>query len=156
MTRVLNKVAIVTGGSSGIGRGCAIRLAEEGAKVAVTDIDPDMGAQTVDLITNAGGAAQFFPHDVTREDDWQRVVEQVTETWGDLNILVNNAAINPTFGPLAETELSAFDKIMQVLPITLQGFKIEGFEWNSNITMDNVLKHIKLRQNYLKGLDLTG
>ena len=53
--RIEGEVAIVTGGSSGIGRGCAIRLAEEGAKVAVTDIDPDMGAQTVDLIINVTG-----------------------------------------------------------------------------------------------------
>ena len=93
MSRVSNKIAIVTGGSSGIGRGCAIRLAEEGAKVAVTDIDAEMGAQTVSLITNAGGAAQFFEHDVTREDDWQRVVEEVQRKWGGLNILVNNAGI---------------------------------------------------------------
>ena len=93
MSRVSNKIAIVTGGSSGIGRGCAIRLAEEGAKVAVTDIDAELGAQTVSLITNAGGAAQFFEHDVTREDDWQRVVEEVQRKWGGLNILVNNAGI---------------------------------------------------------------
>lgn len=93
MNRVLDKVAIVTGGSSGIGRGCAIRLAEEGAKVAVTDIDAEMGAQTVSLIKGAGGTAIFVEHDVTREEDWQIVVSRVNAEWGALNILVNNAGI---------------------------------------------------------------
>ena len=93
MTRVADKIAIVTGGSSGIGRGCAIRLAEEGARVAITDIDPEMGAQTVNLIEGAGGTARFFEHDVTQEEAWERVTEEVVALWGGLNILVNNAGI---------------------------------------------------------------
>ena len=109
MSRVLDKIAIVTGGSSGIGRGCAIRLAEEGAKVAVTDIDAEMGAQTVSLITNAGGTAQFFEHDVTREGDWQSVVEEVQGRWGGLNILVNNAGIG-IGGSILEMSLSDWQR----------------------------------------------
>ena len=109
MSRVLDKIAIVTGGSSGIGRGCAIRLAEEGAKVAVTDIDPDMGAQTVSLITNAGGSACFIEHDVTLESDWQRVVDQVTAEWGELNILVNNAGIG-VGGSILEMSLADWQR----------------------------------------------
>ncbi|NKB98529.1 MAG: glucose 1-dehydrogenase [Pseudomonadales bacterium] len=93
MSRVQDKIAIITGGSSGIGRGCAIRLAEEGAKVAVTDIDEEMGAQTVDAIVAAGGTAMFLHHDVTQEGDWNTVVDHVVNTWGGLHILVNNAGI---------------------------------------------------------------
>ena len=84
MTRVADKIAIVTGGSSGIGRGCAIRLAEEGARVAITDIDPEMGAQTVNLIEGAGGTARFFEHDVTQEEAWERVTEEVEAQLRDL------------------------------------------------------------------------
>ena len=109
MKRVLDKIAIVTGGSSGIGRGCAIRLAEEGAKVAVTDIDPDMGAQTVSLITSAGGTASFIEHDVTLESDWQRGVDQVKAEWGGLNILVNNAGIG-VGGSILEMSLADWQR----------------------------------------------
>lgn len=93
MGRVAGKVAIVTGGSSGIGRGCALRLAEEGAKVAITDIDQKMGEETVALVEEAGGEAAFFLHDVTAEDQWVSVVDAVIDQWGDLHILVNNAGI---------------------------------------------------------------
>ena len=93
VSRVQDKVAIITGGSSGIGRGCAVRLAEEGAKVAVTDIDEEKGAETVDAIVSAGGTAMFLQHDVTQEADWATVVERVVNIWGGLHILVNNAGI---------------------------------------------------------------
>ena len=93
MGRVEGKVAIVTGAASGIGRGCAMRLAEEGASVAVTDIQQDMGQETVAAIEAAGGTAMFLPHDVTDELAWQSVIEQVVQTYGGLHILVNNAGI---------------------------------------------------------------
>jgi len=90
MGRVEGKVAIVTGGASGIGRGCALRLAEEGAAVIVTDIDTGMGKETVTLLDGPG---TFLEHDVTDELQWQGVVEQVVSEYGDLHILVNNAGI---------------------------------------------------------------
>ena len=88
--RVEGKVAIVTGGASGIGRGCAIRLSQEGATVVVTDIDPVMGRETVDLLEGPG---VFLDHDVTDELQWQGVVDQVVGDFGGLHILVNNAGI---------------------------------------------------------------
>lgn len=109
MSRVIDKIALVTGGSSGIGRGCAIRLAEEGARVAVTDIDAEMGAQTVSLITDAGGTAQFIEHDVTREDHWEHVIEQVKAEWGGLHILINNAGIG-IGGSILEMSLSDWQR----------------------------------------------
>lgn len=91
--RIADKVAIVTGGASGIGRGCALRLAAEGAKVLVTDIDTAMGEETVALIEQARGQASFHIHDVTDEVAWEQVMDQVQARYGSLHILVNNAGI---------------------------------------------------------------
>jgi NAD(P)-dependent dehydrogenase (short-subunit alcohol dehydrogenase family) len=91
--RVTGKVAIITGGASGIGRACAMRLAEEGAAVVVTDIQDDLGKQVVADVEAAGGAAQFFHHDVTSEDEWVAVVADVAAAHGRLDVLVNNAGI---------------------------------------------------------------
>lgn len=91
--RVQDKIALVTGGASGIGRGCALRLAEEGAIVVVSDIDDALGETTTNDIRNAGGQAEYLHHDVTDEDAWRNVVETIRSRHGGLNILVNNAGI---------------------------------------------------------------
>jgi len=93
MGRVSGKVAIVTGGASGIGRGCAELLAAEGAVVVVTDIQEDLGAETVSSIVAAGGQAEFVAHDVTDEAAWEAVVAHTLAEHGGLHILVNNAGI---------------------------------------------------------------
>ncbi len=91
--RVAGKIAIVTGGASGIGRACCIRLAEEGASVVVTDLDQKMGQQTVDAIKAMGGTAEFIAHDVTDELQWAHVIDTVRNNYGRLDVLVNNAGI---------------------------------------------------------------
>lgn len=91
--RVQDKIALVTGGASGIGRGCALRLAEEGAIIVVSDIDDALGETTTNDIRNAGGQAEYLHHDVTDEDAWRNVVETIRSRHGGLNILVNNAGI---------------------------------------------------------------
>jgi NAD(P)-dependent dehydrogenase (short-subunit alcohol dehydrogenase family) len=91
--RVDGKVALVTGGASGIGAGCAQRLAEEGARVIVTDLQDAKGGELAAAIAKAGGAARYLHHDVTREDAWVEVVADVEKTEGRLDILVNNAGI---------------------------------------------------------------
>ena len=93
MGRVENKTALITGAASGIGRGCALRLAEEGARVVVTDIDKSMGEETVAQIQAGGGEALFIQHDVTSESAWEEVVATTTDAFGGLHILVNNAGI---------------------------------------------------------------
>jgi NAD(P)-dependent dehydrogenase (short-subunit alcohol dehydrogenase family) len=93
MGRIEGKIAIVTGGASGIGRGCAERLSSEGATVIVTDIDEKQGKQTAQNIVDAGGKAQFLQHDVTSEDAWVDVIKQTVAQHGGLHILVNNAGI---------------------------------------------------------------
>jgi NAD(P)-dependent dehydrogenase (short-subunit alcohol dehydrogenase family) len=91
--RVEGKVTLVTGGASGIGRGCAQRLAEEGAIVIVTDVQADLGQETVSTIEAAGGKAEFLVHDVTDELQWQHVIETIANKYSRLDILVNNAGI---------------------------------------------------------------
>ena len=90
LSRVTGKVAIVTGGASGIGRGCAIRLSQEGAIVIVTDIDADMGRETLDMLKGPG---IFLEHDVTDEIQWDQIVNQAVSDFDGLHILVNNAGI---------------------------------------------------------------
>ena len=91
--RVAGKVAIVTGGASGIGRSCALRLAEEGALVVVTDIQDDLGAETVAAVRERGGSAEYLHHDVAEESAWSDVVSAVVSNHGGLHVLVNNAGI---------------------------------------------------------------
>ncbi|HWD27843.1 MAG TPA: glucose 1-dehydrogenase [Rhizomicrobium sp.] len=91
--RVKGKVALVTGGASGIGRASALLLAKEGAAVAVTDIQDDAGKDVVHAIKEAGGAALYIHHDVADEAAWESVVAQVKDRFGRLDILVNNAGI---------------------------------------------------------------
>ncbi len=91
--RIAGRVAIITGGASGIGRACAHRLAEEGAIVVVTDIQDGAGKDVVAEIDAAGGIAEFLHHDVTSEDAWVSVVETVMRNHERLDVLVNNAGI---------------------------------------------------------------
>jgi len=91
--RVTGKIAVVTGGSSGLGRGCSLRLAQEGAKVIVADIQDDLGGEVVQEIKDAGGQARYVRLDVTDELAWQSLMDIVKEEFGALHILVNNAGI---------------------------------------------------------------
>ncbi len=88
-----NQAAIVTGASQGIGRAIAIALARSGAKVACVARSAEKLAETANAIAAAGGTAEVFACDVTNGDSVQQVVDRVTETWGKLHIVVNNAGI---------------------------------------------------------------
>lgn len=85
-----HKVAIVTGGSAGIGRACVKRLTGEGARVIVADINTAAGESLSDQL---GENAVFFPLDVRSEEQWQACVDTCFEKWGRLDVLVNNAGI---------------------------------------------------------------
>ena len=93
MGKVEGKVALVTGGSSGIGAGCATRLAEEGATVVITDLQDAKGEEMAVAIGKAGGKARYLHHDTTSEDAWIGVIADIETTEGRLDILVNNAGI---------------------------------------------------------------
>lgn len=91
--RVSGKVALVTGGASGIGRGCSEKLASEGAFVVVTDIQDALGQEVVVGIQKAGGQAEYVRQDVTQEAVWADVVAGIKARHGRLDFLVNNAGI---------------------------------------------------------------
>ncbi len=93
MGQVAGKVAIVTGGASGIGAACARLLAREGAKLVINDIDAAGGAALAGEITEAGGAAIFLAQDVTDEARWPEVIASAERVHGRLDVLVANAGI---------------------------------------------------------------
>src|SRR5215471_9857583 len=90
---VAGKVALVTGGASGIGRGCAEKLAAEGAAVVITDVQDAKGGEVVAAIAQAGGKAEYLHHDATDEAAWEGVIAEIKTRHGRLDILVNNAGI---------------------------------------------------------------
>ncbi|MDP1738120.1 MAG: glucose 1-dehydrogenase [Caulobacter sp.] len=102
--RVAGKVALVTGGSSGIGRGCAELLAAEGATVVVTDLQDDKG-----LAVAAAIGGLYLHHDDTDEDAWTRVIAQIDKRLGRLDVLVNNAGI-AIGGPVTDYSLADWRK----------------------------------------------
>ncbi|HUR41181.1 MAG TPA: glucose 1-dehydrogenase [Verrucomicrobiae bacterium] len=113
MGRVQDKVAIVTGGASGVGKADCILFAREGAKVVVTDIDEKNGEAVAKEIAAKGGTAIFVKHDVSSEASWESLVKLTAEKFGGLDILVNNAAILAV-GTIEDTSLELFQKIQRV------------------------------------------
>jgi NAD(P)-dependent dehydrogenase (short-subunit alcohol dehydrogenase family) len=93
MNRVRGKSAVVTGGALGIGRACALMLAEEGASVLVTDVDAAKGSLVAEEIRSHGGTAVFVRHDVADESQWAHVVQVALERYKKLDVLVNNAGV---------------------------------------------------------------
>jgi len=91
--RLADKVAVITGAGSGIGRATALLFAEEGARVVVVDINEDAGQQTVAAIRGQGGEALFLQADVSKAADAEEMVSQAVSTFGRLDVLVNNAGI---------------------------------------------------------------
>jgi NAD(P)-dependent dehydrogenase (short-subunit alcohol dehydrogenase family) len=115
MERLLEgKVALVTGSGRGLGRACAHIFAREGASVAVVDINPVDGAETVSLIGQAGGKAVFIEADVGRPADVERMVRTAVETFGGLDCAVNNAVCNIGRTPLAEISLADWNRAAAV------------------------------------------
>jgi len=110
--RLKDKVALVTGGASGMGESTARLFAREGAKVVVSDVLERESTQVVDLINAAGGDALFLRHDVADEAQWAQTVRTTLQRYGRLNILVNNAGISGAVPN--RTSLDYFDKLMAV------------------------------------------
>ncbi len=106
------KVAIVTGGSRGIGRSIAIGLAEAGADVAVAARKPEALSEAVEAVQATGRKAVAVPTNVRRIEELRALVDQTKSQLGRVDVLVNNAATNPTFGPIEQTDERAWDMIM--------------------------------------------
>ena len=91
--RLLNKVALITGGTSGIGEATALLFANEGAKVTITGRNEERGNEVTDLILKGGGQAIFIQTDVSKADDCRRAVDETVRAFGRIDILFNNAGV---------------------------------------------------------------
>jgi len=116
MQRLAGHVAIVTGAAHGIGKATALRLAEEGAKVLIADIDKPAAEKTVEGIRKAGGTAEAIHADVGRHADLKTMVSEAVKRWGKLTILVNNAyhTLDEPSGGASELSEENWDKGMDV------------------------------------------
>jgi len=111
--RLAGKVALITGGASGMGQSEATIFAREGAKIVVADVLQAEASEVVARITKAGGQARFVELDVTSEADWRDAVATTVASFGKLDVLVNNAGISGTFDP-DTMSTTAWDKLMNV------------------------------------------
>lgn len=113
MSRLANKVAIITGAGSGMGREEALLFAREGAKVVATDINEAAVQAVVKEIEAEGGVATAIAHNVASEEQWVSVVAAAIEAYGKVDILVNNAGISFAVGML-DTTVEQWDKVMNI------------------------------------------
>ena len=114
MNGLQNKVAIVTGASSGIGRAVALAFAREGVKVVVSDVARDGGEETVRLIKEQGGEAIFVPCDVSQSAQVEALVKRAVETFGRLDFACNNAGIGGEAAQTADYSVDGWNKVIAV------------------------------------------
>ncbi len=114
MQRLSGKVAIITGASRGIGEAIAARLAEDGAQVMLASRKLEGVEAAASKIRAAGGAAEALACHTGDESQVSALVDRTIERFGRVDVLVNNAATNPYFGPMLETEWGAWDKTFEV------------------------------------------
>ena len=112
--RVADKSIIVTGAGSGIGEGIALRLAQEGARVVVNDINPEAGERVAAAIRAAGGQALFVQADMAQSQQVRALVERTLEHHGRLDVWVNNAGWTHRNRPLLEVREDEFDKVYAI------------------------------------------
>ncbi len=111
--RFTDKVCLVTGGGSGIGRASCERFAKEGGKVVVVDLKEEHGSQTVGAIKSAGGEAIFAKADVGNVNDIKSSINAAVNKWGRLDVVVNDAAMM-TFTPIVNLPDDDWDKVLRV------------------------------------------
>ena len=112
--RLINKVAIVTGGGGGIGRATAVRFAKEGASVLVADLDEENGYETTRLIKESGGKSEFILTDVTQQEDVENMVQAALGAFGRLDILFNNAGAGGGEKKIPDISLEEWKKSIDV------------------------------------------
>ncbi len=108
------KIAIVTGGGSGIGRAIAELYAKNGARIVVSDVDEKGAAETIKAIKQGGGEAFFVKADTSKPDDSKHTVEEAVNKYGGLHIAVNNAGIGGPIGFTGEYPIDGWDKVISI------------------------------------------
>jgi NAD(P)-dependent dehydrogenase (short-subunit alcohol dehydrogenase family) len=111
---VRGKVALITGGTSGIGRDAAVLFAKGGAKVAVTGRRPAEGQETVRLARAAGGEAIFIQGDVSKSSDVREMIKKVVDTYGRLDVAFNNAGVEGKWMPITDLPEEQFDEVTAI------------------------------------------
>lgn len=114
MAQFSEKVALVTGSGSGIGRTTAQFYAREGAKVVVSDVDMNGGKETVEMIKSDGGEAIFIEADVSRPEDCESLVQSTVDEFGRLDIACNNAGIGGEQNPTADYSIEGWQKLISI------------------------------------------
>ena len=112
--RFEGKVALVTGGGSGIGRASAVTFAKEGAKVVVADVDVEAGKETVQMITKNGGDAIFVRADVSKEAEVETLINKTVETYGRLDCAFNSAGIEANWAGIVECTEEDWDRVIDI------------------------------------------
>lgn len=121
------KVALITGSTKGIGRSIAQEMARLGAKVVISSRKADACEQVANELKEQGYEAIAIPCHVGKKDDLKNLVEKTNEAWGDIDVLVCNAATNPVYGTTAEMTDEAWDKIMDT--------NVKGTFWLTNMVL---------------------
>ena len=111
--RFTNKVCVITGGASGIGRATALQMAREGGLIALVDLNRDAACATIEAIEKEGGHALWLRTDVGSAEQVRAAMAQVELVWGTVDVLVNNAA-TMTFDPVTELEVEDWDRVLNV------------------------------------------
>ncbi|MDR0264742.1 MAG: glucose 1-dehydrogenase [Sphingobacterium sp.] len=114
MGKLENKVAVITGAGSGMGKQIALQFAEEGAKIVAVDIDTERLEKLESDIIAMGGDVSTFLGNVAKTEDVKAMIDMAVAEYGTLDILVNNAGIMDSFEPVGEVDDSQFDRIMKI------------------------------------------
>lgn len=130
MGRIEGKVAVLTGGASGLGRASAALLAKEGAKVVITDINTVDGQQLAVELNEEGYDALFLKHDVASEEEWEHVIEQTVKRFGGVDVLVNNAGV--------------------VIGKTVEDTTLEEWHWLNSVNLDGVFLGTQQAIKYMR------